>query len=117
MSDFGTAMATAEVETMTTQEFIESVEHYCAGLTVAVGCLGPECEYADGDDDHQCETHFSWSQCDSCGSGLGGDRFTAYGLSNDEPIKLSICVDCAMYHANGELPANYDNTAQNEVTR
>ena len=90
---------------MDNREFIESVEHYCKGLTVAVGCLGPECEYANGDENHSCETHFAWSQCDSCGSALGGDRLTAYGLSDDmEPIELSICVDCVMYHANGELP-------------
>ena len=93
-----------------TAEYLAAVEHYCDGLTVAVGCLGVECEYADGDETHQCEANFSWSACDSCGSTLGGDRDTAYGINNGkyrlpiEPIELSICIDCVMFHANGNTP-------------
>ena len=91
--------------------FTIAVEHYCEGLIVATGCLGQLCEYADGDENHSCEPCFSWQGCDSCGSTLGGDRFKAYGLdcsNNDiEPIEMDICVDCAMYHANGELPETW----------
>ena len=95
--------------------FTQSVEHYCEGLTVAVGCLGIECEYANGDEEHSCEASFSWSQCDSCGSTLGGDRLPASGITHDagptgygEIYELSICIDCAMYHANGDEPETWN---------
>ena len=96
-------------------QFTESVEHYCEGLTVAVGCRGIKCEYADGDEDHQCEPSFSWTQCDSCGSRFGGDREQATGIPNDFKagegesrfVDMSICVDCIMYHANGDEPETW----------
>ena len=94
-------------------QFTESVDHYCKGLTIAVGCRGIECEYADGDEDHSCETSFSWQQCDSCGSTLGGDRSEAWGIplkrkpGEVELIQMSICVDCMMYHANGDEPQEW----------
>ena len=100
---------------MSTQDtFKKAVAHYCDGLTVNVGCLGAQCEHADGDDNHQCEASFSWSQCDSCGSTLGGDRYPATGVYTDDNdtlqvIEFNICIDCAMYHANGELPGNWEN--------
>ena len=89
--------------------FTESVDHYCKGLAVAVGCRGIECEHSGGDENHQCEPGFSSHQCDSCGSTFGGDRSTAYGLDRKnprehDPIELSICVDCVLYHANGDEP-------------
>jgi len=94
-------------------DFERAVDTYCRGLEcVNIGCLGSECEYADGDEDHQCEPSFSWSQCDSCGSSLGGDRHTAYGLYREgkklHTIEMSVCTDCAMFHANGELPEYWE---------
>jgi hypothetical protein len=51
------------------------------------------------------EASFSWSDCDSCGSGLGGDRLPAHGLnSKEELVHLRVCVDCVHYIANGEEP-------------
>lgn len=97
-----------------TTEFVEAVNHYCDGLVVAVGCHGIECEYAEGDEEHQCEPGFSWSQCDSCGSRLGGDRDKATGIpigagaDADKYISMSICVDCTLYHANGDLPETWE---------
>lgn len=95
----------------TNQEFTAAVEHHCEGLTVAVGCAGIRCEYAEGDELHNCEPSFSRHGCDSCGSSLGGDRFPAYGLptgdgwrDHSDPIAMQICVDCVQLHANGELP-------------
>jgi len=90
-------------------DFERSVETYCKGLdTVSIGCRGSECEYAEEEEEHQCESSFSWGQCDSCGSTLGGDREPAIGLWEDagtiHTIEMSVCVDCAMFHANGELP-------------
>ena len=96
---------------MTAQESYKmALAIYCEGLeTVAVGCKGEHCEYAEEDPDHRCEASFSWAQCDSCGSTLGGDRETAYGLYRDDDdklidIEMSICVDCIMFWANGDLP-------------
>ena len=98
---------------MNAAKFENAVNHYCKGLeAVNIGCLGAECEYADGDENHQCETFFSWSQCDSCGSTLGGDRYNAQGCWSDDDgfhiIDMEVCIDCAMYHANGELPDDWE---------
>ena len=90
--------------------FMAAIDTYCKGLDwVSVGCRGKQCEYADGAPDHSCEASFSWVQCDSCGSSLGGDRLPATGgwTAKDgtiETIDLDICVDCAMFHANGDTP-------------
>ncbi len=91
-------------------DFTDSVNHYCDGLIVNPGCLGIQCEHSEGDEEHRCESYFSWQQCDSCGSTFGGNRETAYGINNGvhrlpiEPIELSICTDCALFHANGDEP-------------
>jgi hypothetical protein len=55
------------------------------------------------------EGHFSWSSCDTCDSGLGGNRETAHlwnGKHGDEEqmIHCNICVDCLCFFANGDLP-------------
>jgi hypothetical protein len=59
------------------------------------------------------EGSFSHCSCDSCGSGLGGTRYTAHGWTDkarelgfpvSELCHLDICEDCLQYHANGELP-------------
>lgn len=90
--------------------FTERIDLYCEGIeTVAVGCRGSQCEHADGDEDHSCESYFSSAQCDSCGSNLAGDRLPASGLIRDakeelQIVPMEICVDCVMFHANGELP-------------
>ena len=89
--------------------FIQAIETYCRGLdSVSVGCLGIKCEYADGDEEHQCEAGFSSTQCDSCGSTYAGDRTTGFGMWTDDgqiiTIEMALCVDCVMWHANGEEP-------------
>jgi hypothetical protein len=97
------------------RQFIESVSHYCDGIIVNVGCRGAKCEYADGDEDHQCESHFSWHQCESCGSTFGGERLPATFFITDKSdpkhktvYDMEICTDCAMYHANDELPETWE---------
>ena len=99
-----------------TSAFTRAVATYCKGLDpISPGCRGAECEHAGGDPDHQCEEYFSRAQCDSCGSTLGGNRMPATAVYTDsdgqlQVIDLEICVDCVMYHANGELPDDwYDN--------
>lgn len=53
------------------------------------------------------ESHFSWSECDSCGSSLGGDRHPAHFLLDGEIQHLSVCADCLLYHANGDEPESW----------
>jgi len=66
--------------------------------------------YSSGDD----EAHFVnglHSPCESCGSTFGGDREKAVALPHDlktgEQYEIEICVDCLMFHANGDLPENW----------
>ena len=104
-------------------EFTDSIDHCLKGINGispgAAACC-PECVSAYGIDDTgdtdamqeqlytMCEPSFSWSQCDSCGSRLGGDREEAHGFDSDGQLyHLSICVDCVIFHANGEEPAQW----------
>jgi len=53
------------------------------------------------------EAHFSWGDCDICGSSLGGDREVWHAIDCDTGELVhgdSACVDCIMYLANGVLP-------------
>lgn len=51
------------------------------------------------------EGNFSWSQCDTCGTTMGGTRYNAHGLTEDMSIHhLNICEDCALFFANGDIP-------------
>jgi|TARA_R100000093_G_C1890247_1_gene56737 hypothetical protein len=65
-------------------------------------------------EDYQDEGSFSWQECDSCGSTLGGDRHEATAIHKkafgSTPTmtnaihEISICTDCLMFHANGDEP-------------
>lgn len=112
-------------------KFTDSVEHYCEGLHIAVGAAAccSECrstydiDDSISDDEAQeilydaAEPSFSWHQCDSCGSTLGGDRHDAHGIAvsstgfvaDYDPIHMSICSDCLIYHANGEEPEQWES--------
>jgi hypothetical protein len=62
-------------------------------------------EALDGADD----LGFSWSSCDLCRSGLGGDRYAATALpknpaENSDYIPLEVCGDCLCFIANGDVP-------------
>lgn len=50
------------------------------------------------------EESFSWRSCDTCGSGLGGDRCDAHAMSGTQLVHLRVCVDCVVYIANGDEP-------------
>lgn len=62
------------------------------------------CGFEEGEEDIYDGPHFSWSSCDSCGSGLGGDRHAAHGVINDDIFHFDVCTNCVHFHANGELP-------------
>lgn len=98
-------------------EFVRAFERGIDGLLCfSAGSALPECEDCGlGDisdanenlDAYDCasEPSFGWHPCEVCGSTLGGDRFPAHGfLDSGEIIHLSVCVDCVVYHANGEVP-------------
>jgi len=94
-------------------DFLMAVSMYCKGIDVVdISCGGINCEYADGDEDHECESYFSKGQCDSCGSTLAGDRSKGFMNWKDETetwnsIEVELCVDCVAWHANGEVPENW----------
>lgn len=52
------------------------------------------------------EAYFSRSECDICGSKLGGDREVWHYVA-DGAVQHGdgACVDCVMYLANGDVPA------------
>ena len=99
-------------------KFTESVDTYLEGIEcVSAGaCPGcEECELGNVDSmespewDQANEGSFSWSQCETCGSRLGGDRFPSHGFSEDgEIVHLDVCVDCLIYLANGDEPEEWE---------
>lgn len=113
-------------------KFTDSIAHYLDGLHIATGSAAscPECCEAFGldpdadTDENQAamyesgdEGGFSWSQCDSCGTTLGGDRHTAHGWPTEPALDLdaintlyhlSICTDCLLFHANGDEPESWE---------
>ena len=51
------------------------------------------------------EGGFSWSECDICGSRLGGDREVWHYVADGEIVHADgACVDCVQYLANGTVP-------------
>ena len=54
------------------------------------------------------EGGFSWRACDSCGSTLGGDRYAAHAIDDEGITHISICVDCLCFHANGDIPEQWE---------
>ena len=86
------------------QAFIEAIEGHLEGVaffSVGASEQCPDCpEYDEG--------NFSWSACESCGSTLGGNRYAAHGIIDGDVYHFDVCVDCLMYHANGEVPETWE---------
>jgi len=77
------------------------VDSFCAkNEFVSVGW----CEVCDHCPEDEDEGFFSWSPCDVCGSGLGGNRYAGHMLVDGKLCHIDVCVDCVMYIANGDLP-------------
>lgn len=63
------------------------------------------------------EGSFSWHECDSCSSTFGGNRFNAHAIHKEafgpeakrpnDVHHVDICVDCLMFHANGNVPEEW----------
>lgn len=115
--------------------FTEAVERNLKGVHffsvgACPGCeeCGLEAPGADGDQwfgqEHErrraaVEEGFfvNSASCDSCGSTLGGQRYPAHGVIAEtmweaqkpgrEITHFDVCVDCVLYHANGEEPETW----------
>jgi len=79
-------------------------------------CHCEDCVSAFGTSDQSemiDEGGFSYSDCECCGSSLGGDRYAAHSFSSLDVeyallIHWDICIDCRDYLANGELPQHLE---------
>lgn len=94
---------------MTEAEYIAAIDHQLKGVEYfSVGschaCAECNPDELDEDADLCAEGNFSWRACESCGSLLGGDRYAAHGDIGGELTHFDVCVDCVLYHANGDLP-------------
>lgn len=96
--------------------FIDDVDRCCAGLSHVNSSPASCCEQCRRDFDlaeddpawqELCdEGGFSWHACDTCGSSLGGNRYAGHGFDRDGAVvHLSMCEDCVLYFANGDIPA------------
>ncbi len=79
----------------------------------------PGCEECG--DDEEVDPHFSHSPCNICRRQLGGDRYPAHYMDdNDEINHLSICADCVYYLENGQLDdmtmMDIQNQAENKYS-
>lgn len=96
-------------------EWVEHVERNLRGIEAFSPGVCHACETCNPDsldEDTFNETvteegSFSWSECDSCDTNLGGDRYAAHGMVDDpgNPLRhFEICADCVAYHVNGDIP-------------
>lgn len=104
----------------TLEEYQESLDSFYAEVGpeafVNPGAACESCEtcsedcYDSYDHDTCSDGSFSWRNCELCDSSLGGDRFPAHVVhhESDSVEHLSVCVDCYMFLANGDLPEYLD---------
>lgn len=75
---------------------LKGIEHVSTGYALGCNCC-PELDEDEGG--------FSWSSCASCGSTLGGNRYSAHGIvEGGRLIHLEVCEDCLCFLANGDEP-------------
>ncbi len=72
-------------------EFLGRVGKHTEGCHITLGSIdcehcGSEARAADPDNTEDCESWFSWSACDTCGSNLGGDRSHAVAWLPDSTL-------------------------------
>lgn len=97
---------TSNERTVHADKYLKGIEFLSTGA--CKGCN--EChlpnDATDEEIDVVSEPHFSWRQCEVCGSTLGGDRHPSHGVATLAGVKqilhFSVCVDCVMSIANGE---------------
>jgi len=98
---------------------LKGVEHFSAGA--CPGCDECGLDTNCTEQERQCaeEGGFSKSDCDSCGSRLGGNRYPAHGFIKilvgsrqserlvESRIHMNICADCLLYHGAGQEPEEW----------
>ncbi len=108
-------------------KFVKAIERNWPDYIIASGAVHDCYECTGGDDvdpndDNALQTYneggFSWAECDSCGSRLGGNRYNshaihkeAFGPNAKQPSNVhhvDICDDCLSFHANGDTPENWE---------
>lgn len=105
----------------TTSAYLADYLHYTAGIEhISTGIYSKCCDCQNAYDLEEAELEaacqadevvdeggFSWSQCDACGSHLGGNRYAAHGFTDAKTvIHLDVCEDCLIFIANGDEPTN-----------
>lgn len=62
------------------------------------------------DEEHRCESCFSWSDCECCGTSLGGERQTVRMVDTEthEETKIDVCIDCLEYWEDGKMPERWE---------
>lgn len=99
---------------MTKQQYSKyeaAVDHNLKGLhAISTGACPscPDCGLGEDCSDHDRElaeeSSFSWSECESCGSTLGGNRHPAHALDKENRLyHLMVCEDCLYYLNYGQL--------------
>jgi hypothetical protein len=96
--------------------YTDAVEQELKGLEhISIGYLPYEvCNECPEDQNEDCgdEGHFSWSACGSCGSTLGGTRYTAHAKDNDGRLyHFDVCEDCVQYLTYGDEPEHWEGAA------
>lgn len=96
-------------------DFTERFDKGMAGITYFSTGFNPECSdcrdthgfccvHAAKAEEVPDEGHFSRSQCDVCSTRLAGNRYAAHGFIDGELCHFDVCMDCVMYHNNGDMP-------------
>ena len=94
--------------------YTERVHHYLSGIEPVSAGACPGCKdcgledlaHADDDPDRYDDArtgHHSRYACEVCRA-LPGERYPAHGTLDGDTVHLTVCVDCYMYLANGDVP-------------
>ncbi len=107
-------------------KFTNAIQRNWPDYIIAPG-TSHDCDACTGGEDIDPDNHetlqmydeesFSWCECDSCGSTFGGARFNAHAIHKeafgpdakrpDDIHHVDICTNCLMFHANGDLPEDW----------
>lgn len=87
----------------------EGLRAFSVGACPGCSTCGLDDEPTEEEREVADESYFSWSDCDTCGSSLGGDRHPAHYLNEENEVEhLDVCTDCLMFAANGDEPESWE---------
>jgi hypothetical protein len=88
-------------------EGMNGITHFSSGSAIRQCrvCVQGEAdlESFEGEDTYETHSYFSWSRCDICHSGFGGERTDSHGIYDGALIHLLACDDCVYYAEYGQL--------------